>query len=42
MDLLEALGISPPAADSALCLEIYDDRHTQGKLSSVSTCPHRD
>jgi hypothetical protein len=37
MDLLEALGISPPAADSALCVEIYDDRYTQGNRSSVAT-----
>jgi hypothetical protein len=37
MDLLEVLGISPPAADSALCCEIYDDRYLQGKSLCAAT-----
>jgi hypothetical protein len=41
MDLLEVLGISPPAADSALCCEIYDDRYVQGNKTHPAACSDR-
>lgn len=37
MDLLESLGIAPPAAENAVCYEIYDQAFVYGKLKLTTS-----